>query len=79
MIVLGGFDCTNASFLLPKDKYLYPLSIAAIFNTMTTRWYNQTLGGPIPSARTFHTAVKSNVSKMHAFYYVCIFISFYSS
>ncbi|KAI7889266.1 uncharacterized protein EV154DRAFT_424098 [Mucor mucedo] len=64
MIVLGGFDCSITSFSSPKDKLLYPLSSASIFNTVTTQWYDQPLIGSIPSDRTFHTAVKSNVSEI---------------
>lgn len=63
MVVLGGFDCSIGSFLSPKDKSLYSLSNALIFNTITTQWYNQPLSGSIPKDRTFHTAVKSNVSE----------------
>ncbi|KAI9256771.1 hypothetical protein EDC94DRAFT_615656 [Helicostylum pulchrum] len=60
MIVLGGFDCTNSLFLSQKDKILYPLSTASIFNLQTTQWHDQPLTGNIPNARTFHTAIKSN-------------------
>lgn len=76
MIVLGGFDCTASSFLSPNNKSLYPLSDAAIFNTMTTQWYDQPLGGLIPNARTFHTAVKSNVSKKKKCILFCVNIYF---
>jgi hypothetical protein len=63
MIVLGGFDCTNASFISPKRKELFPLSNAAIFDTINTQWYDQPLKGDIlPVPRTFHTAIKSNAS-----------------
>lgn len=63
MIVLGGYDCTNTSFISPEDKMLYPLDKAAIYNTITNQWYEQPLGGiTIPHARAFHTAVKSNLS-----------------
>jgi hypothetical protein len=63
MIVLGGFECTNVSFISPSDKILYPLDSAAVFDTLTNQWHDQPLAGTqIPNARTFHTAVKSNAS-----------------
>lgn len=74
MIVLGGFDCTNSLFLSQKDKILYPLSTASIFNSQTTQWHDQPLTGNIPNARTFHTAIKSNVSILFSCACVCITI-----
>lgn len=62
MINLGGFDCKYASFLSPKEKPLYSFTSATIFDSKTTRWYQQPLTGIIPASRTFHTAIKSNVS-----------------
>lgn len=73
MIVLGGFDCTNSLFLSQKDKIPYPLSTASIFDSQTTQWYDQRLTGNIPNARTFHTAIKSNVSTLLVVH-MCVFI-----
>ncbi|KAI8359902.1 hypothetical protein EDC96DRAFT_576272 [Choanephora cucurbitarum] len=43
-----------------NDKTLWPLDKAFIFDTVSNSWYEQNLTGSIiPSARTFHTAVKT--------------------
>ncbi|KAI8639091.1 hypothetical protein BD408DRAFT_421953 [Parasitella parasitica] len=59
MVVLGGYDCSNSSLLTSATKSLIPLDKATIYDTNTNKWYEQTLKGDIPHARTFHTAVKS--------------------
>ncbi|KAL9544092.1 hypothetical protein PS6_008927 [Mucor atramentarius] len=59
MVVLGGYDCSNSSLLTQTTKSLISLDTAAVYDTNTNEWYEQTLKGDIPQARTFHTAVKS--------------------
>lgn len=58
MVILGGYDCSNSSLLTQTTKSLISLDTAAVYDTNTNEWYEQTLKGDIPQARTFHTAVK---------------------
>ncbi|KAK4515433.1 uncharacterized protein ATC70_010378 [Mucor velutinosus] len=64
MVVLGGYDCSNASLLTQTTKSLISLNNAAVYDTKTDEWYQQTLKGDIPQARTFHTAVKSRDNRI---------------
>lgn len=58
MVVLGGYDCSNASLLAQTTKSLISLNKADVYDTKTNEWYQQPLKGDIPHPRTFHTAVK---------------------
>ncbi|KAL9543975.1 hypothetical protein MBANPS3_007857 [Mucor bainieri] len=64
MVILGGYDCSNASLLTPTTKSLISFSEAAVYDTQTDEWHQQPLQGDIPQARTFHTAVKSRDNRI---------------
>lgn len=58
MVILGGYDCSNSSLLTRTTKSLFSLNKAVIYDTKLNKWYDKTLNGEIPHARTFHTAIK---------------------
>ncbi|KAF1798422.1 hypothetical protein FB192DRAFT_1391512 [Mucor lusitanicus] len=64
MVVLGGYDCSNASLLAQTTKSLISLNKADVYDTKTNEWYQQPLKGDIPHPRTFHTAVKSRDNRI---------------
>ncbi|KAI8143697.1 hypothetical protein BJV82DRAFT_712826 [Fennellomyces sp. T-0311] len=59
MVLLGGYRCVgNYTSNAAMNKSLFPLDHAAVFDTITAEWRNQSLGGNIiPDARTYHSAV----------------------
>lgn len=70
MVILGGYDCSNSSLLTQTTKSLFSLNKAVIYDSKLNRWYEKTLNGEIPHARTFHTAVKCKYGFNHAVCYV---------